>query len=362
MYAKFSRRYFMATSAAGGVVIVALGAPARLLAMENLVGVTWGGLWIDATRPIAEDWGKRHDARITWELHEGSSITVATKIRATWPNVRFDIISGNDPLFHICIKEGWLESVNDLPNIKDIPKEFIMRDPEGRAVSVPKSIDSVTWGYRTDLIRDPITSLSQLLEPRFKAKIVLRAPVSYQGLQLVSAALERGGDEKNMDPGLAFFTELAKTGNVSLVAKSGVDNVNAINSGEAAIGFLSSAEWARVTKNHPVKILGKVEGSRSLKCYYGLLHWGVPHGRRAALAKDFCNAFVGPENNEKYNAQINGAPVNVKSKTSAELTDYYAPAREISKYVYFPDWAIMSEKGSDWIQRFDLEIRPLLKV
>src|SRR5262245_2710801 len=153
MPTKLSRRDFMVTTTAGGLVAATIGAPRRALATENLVGVTWGGLWIDATKPVAEEWGKRRDARITWELHEGSSITVATKIRATWPNVRYDIISGNDPLFHICIKEGWLETVDDLPNLGDIPKGFIMRDPAGRAVSVPKSVDSVTWGYRTDLIK-----------------------------------------------------------------------------------------------------------------------------------------------------------------------------------------------------------------
>jgi putative spermidine/putrescine transport system substrate-binding protein len=360
---RMTRRRLLQASAATGLVAMDLPlmATTRALAAESLVGVTWGGAWINATRPIADTWSKKSGARIVWELHEGSSTAVATKIKATWPTVKYDIVSGNDPLFYLMLNEGWLEVVDDLSNLKDVPKEFVLRDDQGHACTVPTSIDSVIWGYRTDLVNDPITSLSQILEPRFKAKIAMRGPNSYNNLQIVSMALERGGNEKNIEPGFQFAKELASAGNISVVSKGGVDIVNAMNTGEASVAFASSSEWVSIVKNHPVKILTRIPGSPSLKAFYSLLHWGVVKGPRAALAKDFANYMISAEVNEDYSRQIAEAPANIHAKISPELTDDYVTPEEVKTFAYLADWKYMTEHGSEWVTRFDTEVRPLLK-
>jgi putative spermidine/putrescine transport system substrate-binding protein len=358
-----TRRRLLQASATAGMVAMELpfAATRRAAAAEGLVGVTWGGAWINATRPIADVWSKKTGARIVWELHEGSSTAVATKIKATWPTVKYDIVSGNDPLFYLMLNEGWLEPVDDLPNLKDVPNEFVLRDAQGHASTVPTSIDSVVWGYRTDLVKEPITALSQILEPRFKAKIAMRGPNSYNGLQIVSMALERGGNEKNIEPGFQFAKELATAGNISVVSKGGVDIVNAMNTGEASVAFASSSEWVSIVKNHPVKILTRVPRSPSLKAFYSLLHWGVVKGPRAALAKDFANYMLSTEVNEDYSRQIAEAPANIHAKTSPELADDYVGPEEIKDFAYLADWKYMTEQGSEWVTRFDTEVRPLLK-
>jgi len=362
MTSRPTRRLFLrASAAAAALSAVQLPLIRRAMAAENLVGVTWGGSWINATRPISDAWGKTSGSRIVWELHEGSSTAVATKIKATWPTVKYDIVSGNDPLFYLMLNEDWLEPVDDLPNLKDVPKEYILRDAKGAARTVPCSMDAIVWGYRTDLVKQPINKLSQILEPRFKSKIAMRGPNSYNALQIVSMALERGGSEKNMDPGFEFAKDLAKSGNISVVSKGGVDIVNAMNTGEASIAFASSSEWITIKKNWPVKILTRVPDSPSMKAFYSLLHWGVVKSPRAAAAKDFANYLIKPEVNEEYSKAIAQAPANVKAKISPEIADCYVTPEELKQWAYLPDWKLMTDMGSEWVKRFDTDVRPLIR-
>ena len=349
----------------GGAAALGLsGGPAglaRALAAQTLVGVTWGGPWLDGAKPITKAWEQQTGNKIAWELHEGSSAAIATKIRATWPTVKYDVIAGNDPVIHAMTREGWLEAVDDVPNMRDIPKNLVVRDPQGRAMAVPLFAGSVCWGYRTDLVKESITSLKDLLEPRFKGKVGLRDVNSWSGLPLVSMALESGGNERNVDPAFEFLKELAKRGNVANVAKSGMDVINSMNLGDSAVTFAPVPEWVKIRQNHPVKLLNRMPGSRSLKGFYTLGHWIIPKGTKVALAKDFANFFVGPENDEAYARAIGAGPVNVKAKPDASMAEYFFTPEELDKYAYFCDFDYMSQNDQKWIQRFDLEIRPLLR-
>ena len=358
---RMDRREFIGGTLAG---VAAATLPHPVLAQRDgadaLVGVTWGGPWLEGTKPIVAAWQKQKPtARIAWELHEGSSAAIATKIRAAWPNVKHDLVHGNDPVIHVMMKEGWLELVDDLPNLKDIPEKFVLRDQQKRAMAVPHFAGAVVWGYRTDLVDKPITSLEQLLEPRFRGKVGLRAPSSWSGLPLVSMAAERGGNERNIDPGFEFLKDLARAGNVVTVANSGMDVVNSLNLGELVVFLAAATEWSRVIPNHPIKLLNRMPGSNSLKAYYTLGHWIIPKGPKSAVAKELANLFIEPENNEAYGKTIGAAPVNVKSKLTDPM-DIFLKPDELDRFGYFCDYEYMSQNDQKWIERFDTEIRPLL--
>ena len=127
------------------------------------------------------------------------------------------------------------------------------------------------------------------------------------------------------------------------------------------MAFASSSEWVSIVKNHPVKILTRVPRSPSLKAFYSLLHWGIVKGPRAALAKDFANYMLSTEVNGDYSRQIAEAPANVHAKISPELADDYVRPNEITEFAYLADWKYMTEQGSEWVTRFDIEVRPLLR-
>ncbi len=354
-----TRRSFIASAAASLGMSVFHETLAQ--SASTIVGVSWGGAQVDGAKAIAAEWLKgRRDYRMAWEVHEGSSSAVATKIRSTWPEVKLHLCHVNDPAIHIMRREGWLEPVNDLPNLKDAHPRFVLRDAAGNALAVPHYASTVCWGYRQDLVDRPIGSLEELLDPRFKGRVGLRDPSSFSGLILVAFALEAGGDEKRIDPAFDILARLARTGNVVNVAKGNADVVNSLNLGKSSIAMAGLAEWSVVARNHPVKLLAKVPGSRALKSFYSLAHWAIPKSSVSAGAADLANYFLSPERQTQYAKHIGTAPAN-RLATYDDPLGALLKEDEFERFGYFCDFDYMSQNVQKWIERFDLEVRPLLR-
>ena len=333
----------------------------RAFAAQNLTAVTWGGPWFDSAKQVAADFSKEHDVDFAWELHQGGSQKIVGKVKATWPTVKYDMIAAWDPVFHAMIREGWLEPVDDLPNLKDIPEPYITRNPAGQAVTVPMSVTVTCWGYRKDMITEPVTSFKDLLEPRFKGLVCIRTPTSYSGLAYVGMALEFGGDEKNIEPAFDFIKELAKRGNIRRVAGSDVDSINSMTTGETAFGFGVGNVWERIAKAYPIEALMRVPTSKGLK---GLIYrdgWVVLKGPRAALAKEFANFTVSAKNATTIAGALASFPANSKATAGEKAKIWSYQPDELDKYAYFADFGHLSQQVSAWSKRFEREITPLLK-
>ncbi|BCP55242.1 ABC transporter substrate-binding protein [Kaistia sp. 32K] len=330
-------------------------------AAEAIVGVSWGGPWLDAVKEIAGPWEKANNQQILWEAHEGGTSTpIVTKVQAAWPNPKHDLIHTNDAVAHMMAAEGWLEPLDDLPSLKDMPPEFIIRDKDGRAVSAPHSAGVTAWGYRTDLVPDGITSLADLLSPKFTGGIGLRASTLSSGLPLVSLALDRGGSESNIDPAFEFLKELAATRKVTGVFSGAVDTVNSVASGVTAVTFASHGEWRQIAKVAPIKVLSRVPNGGGLKSFYGVTQFVVTKSRRSEVTKQLLEYLIQPEQDARYAVLGSNAPTNIKAKFD-NSEGYFLNPDEIQSFGYFPDYKLMSEKGREWNERFNSEIQPLLR-
>ncbi|WP_201401043.1 extracellular solute-binding protein [Kaistia sp. 32K] len=330
-------------------------------AADAIVGVSWGGPWLDAIKQVAAPWEKANNQQILWEAHEGgSSAAIAAKVQAAWPNPKHDLIHTNDPAIHTMSAEGWLAPLDDLPSLKDMPSEFIIRDKDGKAVSAPHSANVAMWGYRTDLVPDGISSLSDLLSPKFTGGIGLRASTLWSGLPLVSLALDRGGNERNMDPAFEFLKELAATRNVTGVFGSAVDTVNSMASGVTAVTLASQSEWRQLAKVVPIKVLGRVPNGGGLKTFYSLSQFVVTKSPRSEVTKQLVEYLIQPEQDARYAALASNAPTNIKAKFD-NSEGYFLNPDEIQSFGYICDYKLMSEKGQEWNERFNREIQPLLR-
>jgi putative spermidine/putrescine transport system substrate-binding protein len=329
----------------------------------SLVAVQWGGPYIDSAKPIVEAWAKKNNVTIAWELHAGGAAAILAKIKATWPTVKYDVIAAWDPVFRSMIREGWLETVTteELPNLKDIPQQLIMKDDNGQMKTVPWGTGGAMWGYRTDQVDGSITSLDDLLNPRFKGKICMPDPIQHTGLAIVSMALHRGGNEKNIDPGFEFLKELAKTGNIGRVASTEADFINSLTTGETAISFWNNGSWSAVSKNFPTTILNRVPDSKAFKGFLWTEGWVILKGPKATLAKQMVNDFLTAPNDETYAAALAEGPANSKSKASEGAAKYFYKADELDKFAYLADLDYISLQLDGWVKRWETEIVPLLK-
>lgn len=340
---------------------VQFGIP-RALASETIVAVTWGGPWFEFIQKIGAEWSAKTGNQILWQQHDnGASATVVAKVMAAWPNPKQDVINSNDPAIYAMAAEGWLEPLDDLPSMKDMPEEFIIKDAEGRAVSAPHDAEIFFWGYRSDLVPKGVKSLSDILKPDFPGGIGLRDVSLYSGVPLVSLALERGGSETNIDPAFDFLKDIAKTGKVAGVFGSAVDAVNSMVSGESAITLATGAEWKQIGEAAPIQLLNRVPNGKGLKAFYSLAQWCVPKTPRKELAKAFVEYLISPEPCERYASETDTAPTNKKSKASGDPR-FILTGDELKDFGYFCNYKLMSEKSNSWTERYNTEIRPLMRA
>jgi spermidine/putrescine-binding protein len=357
-----SRRGFLKGMTAGTAALVAgaWGAPPAEAA-ESLVAVTWGGAQVEASKALAQKFGSQRPTTFAWELHQGGAANILPKIRATWPVVKYDIVAAWDPVWHGMIQEDWLEPLGDLTNLKDVPERFWTKDRQGRPVTAPLNLAALMWGYRTDLVKKPIASMKDLLDPSLKGLIMLNAPVSYSALQIVSMALEFGGSERNLEPAFDFLKELARSGNVGRVGGGDIGHINSTTTGEIAVGFGASTNWQGIQKSTGVTLLNRVPTSTGLRGFHYTEGWSVLKGPKAVLAKEFANFCLSPENDEYYAAAIAAGPTNAKAKPSPELTRYFYKPEELERFAYFPDFPHISSQMQAIVKRFETEIVPLIR-
>lgn len=359
MIHRISRRSVLA----GGAAAVGATAVARrsALAATALTGIDWGGPLIEATKKLT---ALDPDVDITWELHSGGAGTVLAKIKAAWPNPKYDIVAAWNPVFVTMINEGWLEPLtsDDLPNLKDVPSEYVLKDKSGQMVNVPRSLAGMFWGYRSDTAPVKVERIEQLFDPKLKGQICWPGPNINSNLQILSLALSAGGDEKNMEPGWDLLKKLAQAGNIGRVAHTETDFINSFSTGETTVAFWSMAPWKTVSGNFPVKILTRVPNEKGMKAFLYQDGWVVlSSSKQKKAAKDYLNFFISPENNEAFNKALGQAPTNLKAKASGFAENIAFNADEIKQFAYFPDFATLSSQLDASVKRFETEIIPLIK-
>jgi len=358
-----SRRQFMA-GAAGTLAAAGLMTSApwvkRAAAKESIVVVEWGSNYIEATKDLA---GKQDKVDIAWELHAGGSAAILAKIKANWPQVRYDLVASWDPVFLSMIREDWAETVtvDTVPHLADVPKALIKTDAQGNWKNIPRTLTAIYWAYREDTAPIKIQGLNDLLDPKLKGQIVFPDPIMNTNMQMIMLSLERGGNERNMEPGWAFMKELAKSGNIGRIGKTETDIVNALTSGETSVALGNPANFSEVARAFPVKHLTKVPNSKGMKTAIVTEGWTIMKGGKTKGAAEFANFTMEPANNAAFNQRIGTIPTNKKSKVDANLQHLVFNDDELKEFAYFPDWSYVSEQVDGWVKRWESDIVPLLK-
>lgn len=330
---------------------------------QQLLVVMWGAAWIEVSRKIVEEYVKQTGDRVAWELHAGGAMAIVAKVKPAWPRVNYNLISGWDPVFRAMIKEDWVEpvSLDEMPALKEIPPAFFQKDAQGRLMSVPLSTAGAFWGYRTDLVDKPIDDIEQLLEPRFKGKLCVPFPVNLTGLLMLTLAMQRGGNERNIEPGWQFLKELAERGQIGRVINNNSEFINAMTSGETSVAFFNNGAWTQVGKQKPVKILSRLQRNRGFLFNEGFAVIKNDDRAKVAAAKKLANHFASAPINEMYNMPLGSGPTNVNAKANPEIAHFVYKPDEIEKYAYIADFEYMASQVDAWAKRWETEIAPLIR-
>jgi len=330
---------------------------------EQLLVVMWGAQWIEVCRPIGEEWMRATGDRIQWELHAGGAMGIVGRMRPLFPRIQQNLVAAWDPVFDAMIEADWLEPVDpaEMPALNDIPEIFFKKDKQGRKVTVPLSTAGAFWGYRTDLVDKPIDSIEQLLEPRFKGKLCVPVPVNLSGLLMVSLAIQRGGNERNIEPGWQFLKELAQRGNIGRVVANNSEMINAMSQGDLSVAFWNTGGWQAVRQRFPSRLLTRLNDNKGFLFNEGYVVMKGDSPAKIAAAKRFANHFATADINTRYNMPLGSGPTNVKATPSDAIKDIFYTAEELPKYAYIPDYSYMASQVDAWTRRWETEITPLVR-
>jgi putative spermidine/putrescine transport system substrate-binding protein len=362
---RLSRREMLKVSAAAGLggtmPFAALGQAAAQ--GQQLLVVMWGADWIAVSRKIGDAYAAATGDRIAWELHAGGAMAIVAKIKPVWPRVNYNLIAAWDPVFRAMIRENWVEPVtlDEMPALKEIPPAFFQKDDKGRLMSVPLSTTGAFWGFRSDLVDKPIESIEQLLEPRFKGKVVVPFPVNLTGLLMLTLAIQRGGNERNIEPGWQFLKELADRGQIGRVVNNNSEFINAMSTGDVSAAFWNLGGWTSVRKRFPVKLMTRMKDNKGFLFNEGFAVIKNPDAAKVAAAKRFANHFATPEINEQYNWPIGEGPTNPKAKVNPEIAEAFYQPDELAQYAYIADFEYMSSQVDGWAKRWEQEIAPIIR-
>jgi putative spermidine/putrescine transport system substrate-binding protein len=263
----------------------------------------------------------------------------------------------------VVVREGWAEpvTVEKVPNLADIPPKLLVKDSAGNVINIPRTLTALIWYYREDTAPFQIGTIDDLLDPRLKGKICFPIPTLNQNLQMVSLALHKGGNEKNMEPAWEFMKKLAHSGNIGRVANADVDITNSISSGETSISFQGASAAIDLARNFKMRYLIKMDPKTTgFWAFFYHEGWCVLKGGHTDAAFKFANFAISPENDAEFNGLAGGIPANVKSKVADQVKPLAFNSEEMERYAYIPDFSYISQQGDAWMKRWEQEIVPLL--
>ncbi len=230
------------------------------------------------------------------------------------------------------------------------------KTPTEWATLIPTTYNADTLGIRPDLIKRPITSWAELLNPEFKGKAALLNIPSI-GIMDCAMVVEATGQHKYADKGnmtkaeidltMKIMTDAKKSGQFRAFWKDFNESVNLMAQGETVIQSMwSPAVTAVRAKGIPCTFQPLKEGYRSWASGFALSK--SVSGKKADVAYEFVNWFLsgwaGAYLNRQgyYSAVLSTAQANMQPYEWA----FWMDGKPAEKDIMGPDGSLLEKAGA----------------
>ena len=189
---------------------------------------------------------------------------------------------------------------------------------------------SIAFIVNKQLVKEPPKSWADLKEGKYKVAIgdVSAAAQAVNGV--LAAAIANGGDEKNIQPGLDFFAEIAKQGRLSLSNPT----IQTLEKGEVEVGVVwdfNGLSYRDQIDPSRFEVLIPSDGS-VISGYTTIINKYAKHPNAAKLAREYILSDAGQINLAKGNARpIRAEHLTLPPEVQAKLlpNEQYAKVQPI---------------------------------
>ena len=189
---------------------------------------------------------------------------------------------------------------------------------------------SIAFIVNKQLVKEPPKSWADLKQGKYKVAIgdVSAAAQAVNGV--LAAAIANGGDEKNIQPGLDFFAEIAKQGRLSLSNPT----IQTLEKGEVEVGVVwdfNGLSYRDQIDPSRFEVLIPSDGS-VISGYTTIINKYAKHPNAAKLAREYILSDAGQINLAKGNARpIRAEHLTLPPEVQAKLlpNEQYAKVQPI---------------------------------
>lgn len=312
---------------------------------------TYPGAWEEAHRSILLPEFRRATGNAQVNLVASLAVDTVSKIVAAKANPPYDAIILDEGPYIAALPHGIFEPipVDKVPNLKDLPKKFI--DPHGLGVYCSAQIIGIA--YNPEKIKTPPRSWNDLLRPEYRGRVGL----SSMGSTLISAwmveiARINGGSEDNMEPAFAYLKKLLP--NVGAVSPSPGALATLFQQGQIDLApHYNNNVGDMQAKGVPIAHARPDTGWQMIR---SIMHI-VKNTKQVDLAAAYVNAALSPEVQQKMGDKpYLLVPTNVKVPFSPALQQYAKDAAMLETF-HTVDWAKLNPRRSEYIDRFNREVK-----
>ncbi|PAU66105.1 ABC transporter substrate-binding protein [Pseudomonas sp. PIC25] len=287
--------------------VQALEKAARAEGEVNSVGMpdSWAN-WKDTWADLAKQYGLKHMDT------DMSSAQEIAKFAAEKDNATADIGDVGAAFGPIAVQQGVTQPYKPT-TWEQIPDWA--KDKDGHWMLAYTG--SIAFIVNKQLVKDIPTSWAELKKGKYKVAIgdVSAAAQAVNGV--LAAAIANGGDEKNIQPGLDFFAEIAEQGRLSLSNPT----IQTLEKGEVEVGVVwdfNGLSYRDQIDPSRFEVLIPSDGS-VISGYSTIINKYAKHPNAAKLAREYILSDAGQINLAKGNARPIRAehltlPEDVKAK------------------------------------------------
>lgn len=212
---------------------------------------------------------------------------------------------------------------------------------------------TMSFAVNTALVKNVPRTWADLLKPEYKGMVAISDPrTAGQGsMTILAANFAMGGDEKNLDPGFAYFDKLSKAGNFTAVAPSKAN----VEKGEAPIAILwdynalpMRDDLAAVSPAVPIEVVIPSDGTTQAP-YCHIINKYAAHPNAAKLFRE----FILTDEVQIMQAKKYARPLVEGVQLPADLAARFPPDSAYASVKPITDWKAAADAiarlATDWV-------------